>query len=266
MNRITSRSNAHYKSWIHLLRSRERKKSGLFLIEGFRELSRALKAKINLIEVILSETASAHSTTAGWLGTLPEKLTSYILPDDLFQTLSVREHPDGFLGVAQLKISTVDTWVPKLNGLYLLVERLEKPGNLGALMRSAEATAVDAVLVADPCVDLFNPHVIRASQGAVFQVPAYCQSTDELLTRLHATPLALWAATPHAQRTYWDCDFTQGSVICIGNEASGLQPIWFERATPMLIPMYGQSADSLNASVAGTLCLYEAQRQRHLRH
>lgn len=265
MHRITSRSNAHYKSWIHLLRSRERKKSGLFLIEGFRELSRALKAKVDLVELILTETAIAHSTTSEWLSALPEKLISYVLPDDLFKTLSVREHPDGFLGVAQLKTSTADTWVPNPNGLYLLVERLEKPGNLGALMRSAEATAVDAVLIADPCVDLFNPHVIRASQGAVFQVPTYCQSADELLTRLNATRLALWAATPRAQRTYWDCDFTQGSVICIGNEASGLQPIWFERATPMVIPMYGQSADSLNASVAGTLCLYEAQRQRHLR-
>lgn len=258
---IRSSSNPHYQQWLRLLRSHGRKKSGFFLIEGKREISRAIEAKVSIECLVFNSAAYQTIQEEPLFSHFP----SYLLSDRLFQKLSVREHPDGFLGVAKRIDCSCDHlhWEP--NGFYLLVEQLEKPGNVGALLRSAEATQVEAVLIADPLVDPFNPNVIRASQGAVFQVPIYQNTAAFFLQQFQAHSLPLWATTPHATQTYWDCDFTHGGVLCIGNEAHGLSSLWLKHATPIQIPMYGKSADSLNAAIAGSLCLYEARRQRTLK-
>lgn len=259
---IGSSSNPHYQQWLRLLRSHGRKKSGCFLIEGKREISRAIEAKVSIECLIFHPTA--YQTIQEESTSILSHFPSYLLSDRLFQKLSVREHPDGFLGIAKrIDFSCTSLrWNPR--GLYLLVEQLEKPGNLGALLRSAEATQVEALLLADPHVDPFNPNVIRTSQGAVFQVPIYQNTPAFFLQQIQAHSLSLWATTPHATQVYWDCDFTHGGVLCIGNEAHGLSPLWLTHATPIQIPMYGKSADSLNAAIAGSLCLYEARRQKPL--
>ena len=262
------KTNAHYRQWVRLLRSAGRKRSNLFLIEGEREVSRALAAKMPLEAMIFSETALSSGKekllSDAFLSepSHSKEIRTCVLSDALFRTLSLREHPDGILAVANRVEKNCETLELKADGLYLLTEGLEKPGNLGALLRSAEAVAIDALLLADPQTDVFNPNVIRASQGAVFEVKIYTDTSERFLERIRASRLPLYAATPRATRSFWECNFTKGGVFCIGNEARGLSDFWIKEATAIRIPMYGQSADSLNAAVAGTLLLYEARRQQ----
>ena len=259
---ISSKENPTYKKLQHLASSRGRKKTGEFLIEGVRELSRALEASVKVDMVVLSQSAAEKIDVLPAIKAATTKQNTCILPDALFQKISCRENPDGVMGVAKIWACDFTRLKLKHDGLYLLAEHLEKPGNLGALMRSAEATAVDGFFIADPAADIFNPNVIRASQGAVFNLPIYWASSAYLLDLFQQSKLQLLATTPHTKSTYWECDMTQGSVVCIGSEAFGLSDLWMQTAKKIVIPMYGRSADSLNAGVSGTLCLYEARRQR----
>jgi rRNA methylases len=263
---ISSKSNPKYKQLSQLHTAHGRKKYGLFIIEGQRELSRALLAKVPLEYGVFSSSAVEKSDNVTpevqfWMRH-PKTL---ILSDELFQKISLRESPDGFMGVAKIWNSDPSKITIRPDGLYLLVEKLEKPGNLGALMRSAEATGVDGLFIADPVVDIFNPHVIRTSQGAVFNLNITWDTSENLLKIFEKHALQLLATTPHTNTVYWDCDLSRGCVICVGSEAYGLTDLWMQKAQKVLIPMYGNSADSLNAAVAGTLCLYEARRQRYFR-
>ncbi len=259
---ISSRVNPKYKHLLQLSSSHGRKRQSEFLIEGFRELTRAISAGVQIEYAVFSQTFFQQSKAREALVSLLNQDATIVLPDSLFARLSQREHPDGVLGVAKKWDCDFSQLRLQSNGLYLLVEGVEKPGNLGALMRSAEATGVDGIFIANPVVDVFNPNVIRTSQGAVFNLPIYWESSEYLLRLLKASSLHLFATTPHAQQAYWDCDLKSGCVICIGSEAYGLTQPWLQEAVPMLIPMYGNSADSLNAGVSATLCLYEARRQR----
>ena len=258
---ISSAANPKYKYLLQLHTQHKTKQSN-FLIEGFRELSRALKANVKIEYIVLHEESFRDPRLKETFGALSSESKCLILTSPLFKKLSLRESPDGFIGVAQKWNSSLENFELKDNGLYLLVEGIEKPGNLGALMRSAEATAVDGFFIANPAVNIFNPNVIRASQGAVFNLDIYWDSSINLLNFFRKTHLQILATTPHTQQIYWDCDMRKGTVICIGSEANGLSKLWLENATKVVIPMYGDSADSLNAGVSGTLCLYEAQRQR----
>jgi len=258
---ISSATNPKYK-YLLQLHTQHKHRQTSFLIEGFREVSRALKANVKIEYMIFSEDSFKDPHLKETFGELSGEQNCLVLTHTLFKKLSLRENPDGFIGVAQKWIPSLENFNPKDNGLYLLVEGIEKPGNLGALMRSAEATAVDGFFIANPVVNIFNPNVIRASQGAVFNLNIYWDTSSNLLNFLRKTPLQILATTPYAQENYWDCDMRKGTVICVGSEANGLSKIWLENAKKVVIPMYGDSADSLNAGVSGTLCLYEAQRQR----
>ena len=258
---ISSKTNPNYKDLLSLTTNRGRKKSERFIIEGRRELSRALKANVPILSFVFSESATKNEMIVQDFGSYFAQ--AILLSDELFEKLSVRENPDGVIGVAKTWTSDLSQCKLDTNGLYLLVEGLEKPGNLGALMRSAEATHVDGFFIANPVVSIFNPNVIRTSQGAVFNLKTYWDTSDNLLHFLKNAGLQIIATTPHTDLIYWDCDMKKGSVICVGSEAFGLSTTWLETATQVIIPMYGQSADSLNANISGTLCLYEARRQRH---
>ena len=175
---ISSKTNVNYKDLLSLTTNRGRKKSERFIIEGKRELSRALKANIPILSFVFSESATKNERIA-------ECFCSYfsqaiLLSDKLFEKLSIRENPDGVMAIAKTWASDLSQCKLDPNGLYLLVESLEKPGNLGALMRSAEATRVDGFFIANPIVNIFNPNVIRASQGAVFNLETYWDTSDNL--------------------------------------------------------------------------------------
>ena len=261
---IESKTNPTFRQCVRLLNAHERRKTGLFLIEGFRELTRALQASIEIESFVFKKSVfeAQNRVVQTTFGPHIKTYNCFILADNLFKQLSLREHDDGILALAKRSVSDFPNFELKSHGLYLLVEHLEKPGNLGAVARSVEAVAADGLLVADPCVDLWNPHVIRTSQGAIFNIKTFVGTSEALYEKLAHPSVHIFATTPGAQTSYWEADMTSACVLCIGNEAKGLTSFWLERATPIAIPMFGASADSLNASVAATLCLYEAKRQR----
>jgi TrmH family RNA methyltransferase len=179
----------------------------------------------------------------------------------VLKKLSTRENPAGVVAVARMPNPSLADFKPPPNALLLVAVGLEKPGNLGALLRSADAAGAHAVLVAGG-VDVYSPQVIRNSTGVVFSQPTYVASEQKLLEWLEEHPIRLVATTPHADQTYWDADLRGPVAIVLGPEHTGLSPEWLHRADlEVRIPMQGE-ADSLNVSVTAALMLFEAVRQR----
>lgn len=175
--------------------------------------------------------------------------------------LSRREHPDGILAVAVRRTFGLEDLVIGSRPLLLVAEGIEKPGNIGAMLRSAEAAGVDGVLAADPGTDLTNPHVIRASQGSVFAVPTAVCTAGEAVAYLDRHEIQLFALTPSGGTDLWETELTGPAAIAVGAEDVGLSPELRAAGRPVRVPMFG-GADSLNASVAAAISLYEAVRQR----
>jgi TrmH family RNA methyltransferase len=250
---ITSAANPHIRSLAELKRRRGRDAAGRFLIEGSRELGRAIDARIAIEEIILAPAlASEAATRIAAAAPVPVRTVG----EAPFGKVTVRQNPDGIIGVAS-------TWSPGLDtidrDLVLIAEAIEKPGNLGAMLRTADAAGA-GVVVADPTVDPFNPNVVRASQGALFSVPVAV--TDAAAARKWAIDRGpVFVTTPRADQTLWDADLTGAVAIVVGSEHTGVGEPWLEVGTPIRIPMEGDS-DSLNASVAAAIVLFEAVRQR----
>jgi TrmH family RNA methyltransferase len=176
--------------------------------------------------------------------------------------MSYRENPDGWLGVFPIPQTSLDNL--KLSGSPLIVvaESIEKPGNLGAILRTADAAHADALLVCDPRVDVWNPNVVRASRGALFSVPVVESDNDSALKWLKAHKIRVLAATPSAEELYFNIDLREPVAIAVGTEDEGLTEFWMNGADlKVKIPMMGK-VNSLNVSVSTALILYEAVRQR----
>jgi len=181
-----------------------------------------------------------------------------------FLKMAYRDRPEGLLAVAsQVRRSLLDHTLGE-NGFHLIVESVERPGNLGSILRSADAAGVHSVIVCDACTDLFNPEVIRASVGTIFAVPVLEASTIEALAWCRENGICILAATPHTNTIYTDVDMLQPLAVLVGAEQHGLSAPWMDQADVQVkIPMFGQ-ADSLNVATATTLLLYEVVRQRRL--
>lgn len=264
MSVITSRQNPRVKALVRLWERREREVTGRFLIEGQRESERALLAGITLHEVCFCPSRWRDAVAARDLLAKAESAGATLteFAPEVFEKISSREGPDGILAVAERPALALHELSLPAEPLILVVERVEKPGNLGALLRTADAAGVDAVICAEPRTDFFNPHVIRNSQGAVFSVPCASATTEDLLVFLCENKVRIAATMPEAKTLYWDADLRSGLALCVGSESEGLTSAWLEAADQRLyIPMHG-GADSLNVSVSAALCLYEAVRQR----
>jgi TrmH family RNA methyltransferase len=251
---ITSAANPYIQSLSKLRRRRGRDAAGRFLIEGSRELGRAIGAGIAIEDIILAP-ALASAATTEIAAAAPVRVRT--VGEAPFRKLTVRQNPDGIIGVAP-------TWSPGLDAidrdLVLIAEAIEKPGNLGAMLRTADAAGA-GVVVADPTVDPFNPNVVRASQGALFTVPVAV--TDAAAARNWAIDHGpILVTTPGAVQTLWGADLTGAVAIVVGSEHAGVGESWLEAGTPVRIPMAG-TVDSLNASVAAAIVLFEAVRQRN---
>ena len=260
--RIDSPANHRVKALVRLRSRREREREGRFLIEGSRELTRALEAGITLHEAFLCPPLFGPEGAALTRQLDDANVAVTRLSEAAFSKVSLRDRPDGVLVVAPTwTAAEVDVILPD-DALLLILDGLEKPGNLGALLRSADAAAVAAVLVSGAGTDLFNPNVIRASMGSVFGRPVLPLDVGPLLERLRTWGGRLVAATPEAATLYWDADYRGPLAIVLGSEHAGLTPHWREEADQQVaIPMAGL-ADSLNVATAGALLLYEALRQR----
>nr|WP_299556574.1 RNA methyltransferase [Seonamhaeicola sp.] len=262
MKEITSLQNPFIKQLVQLKdKSRERKKSGTFLIEGEREVSLALKGNYE-IETILFNPELFSPEQLDDLTAKPPNLIE--ISTEVYQKLAYRDTTEGVLAVAKSKNHTItDLVFDTDNPLILVAEAPEKPGNIGAILRTADAANVDAVIIANPKTDLYNPNIIRSSVGCVFTNQIATGSTSEIIAFLKSENINIYCAALQASTEYITQDYTKPSAIVVGTEATGLSDEWLENATQnIIIPMQGE-IDSMNVSVAAGILIFEAKRQRN---
>jgi len=264
---ITSLQNQRIKNVVKLRQRTDRDKQGLMLIEGYRELKRAIDNNHIPLEVFFCPKLFLGKNENTLLSMCQERGSRLIeCSPEVFQKIAYRDRPEGLLAVArQIKASLTDLNLQS-NALLVVAESIEKPGNLGTILRSADAAGVTAVIVCDKCTDINNPNVVRASIGTIFSVKVVESSSTETVTWLHKNNIQIFCASPHAQKLYTDADYTKSTAIVLGTEKFGLSNIWLSENTNahrIRIPMAGQ-ADSLNVAAAATILLFEAVRQRSL--
>ncbi|MFQ5966888.1 MAG: TrmH family RNA methyltransferase [Acidimicrobiia bacterium] len=263
MAKISSSTNPRVKALVRLRSRRERDRSGRFLIEGHRELSRAVEAGQPIEEVYFAPDLFREVDESLLLErTEAQGARLFELTEAPFRKVSYRGRPDGLLAVAPQFQTGLARLAPGTNPLLLAVEAIEKPGNLGTMLRTADAVGADSVIVCDPTTDLFNPNVVRASLGALFTVPVAVVTTNEALSWLRSADVKTYAATPTAELAYYDADYSGPSAVVVGSEQLGLSDDWLAGSTARLrIPMSGR-IDSLNSAMAAGILLFEAARQR----
>jgi TrmH family RNA methyltransferase len=240
---ITSVDNPRVKDVVRLRKGRERRRAGLFVAEGPREVERALAAGLNVVAVYFAP-ALIEWTGGG------EEVSERVLA-----RMAYRDEPEGVLAVVEAPRNEL----PTDGTLYLAAVAIEKPGNLGALARTAAAAGADALVVAEATADPWNPNAIRASTGAVFSLPV----VEATLAEVEALPGGLVAATTDAESSYTDADLTGPLTIAVGAEDEGLPKRWIDAADRRIaIPLAAGATDSLNAATAAAVVLFEARRQR----
>lgn len=259
---ISSKQNPKIQQVVKLNKRTEREDQGLFLIEGYREVTRAVAGGYPLSHLFICPALFLGSNEESFLQEL--QVPVFPCTEIVFRSISYRDRPDGFLAVAPIQRRHV-TDLPRVapSPFYVVAEAIEKPGNLGTILRSADGAGADGVIVVDGCTDLFNPNVVRASVGTLFTQPIAETTAQELDHWLEQQQIRVVAATPAATMEYTDADFRGPLAILVGTEQYGLSSYWMERAhVQVRIPMEGV-ADSLNVAMATTLLLYEVHRQRH---
>lgn len=264
--RIVSLQNPRIKRLVKLRDRRPRDDAGVFLIEGYREILRAWDKQVPMRELyyapdwFLGENEPALLEKARAAGA-----TLFELSKEAFAKVAYRERPDGLLAVApqwKKALADLDAIVEGKAPFLLVLEAIEKPGNLGTLLRSADAAGCHAVIVCDPVTDLFNPNVVRASTGVLFSVPCLVADSKPVLKWLRERNIRIVATTPTASQLHTEADLRGPLAIVMGSEQYGLSEFWLKNADlPVRIPMAGQ-ADSLNVAMAAIITLFEAVRQR----
>ena len=256
---ITSHHNPKIKSLLSLGKPRERRKQCLFTIEGKKEIGLALRAGYRIGNLFFCEDLiSLREVTE--LG-LPERA---LLPvtREVYDKIAVRENSGGVVAVAEQKTHLLSNLSLSANPLLLVLESVEKPGNLGALLRTADASGLDAVILCDPQTDLYNPNVIRSSIGCLFTVPVATATSEETMEWLSVHNIPFYGASLLASRPYYEQDFRGPSAIVMGTESKGLSDKWTQHSQGnIIIPMAGH-ADSMNVSTAAAVLVFEARRQR----
>lgn len=261
---ITSTANPKLKHVVKLRTCSVREETGEMIVEGYRECRRALDngykphAIFHCPECYLkNENEPALVEECRQLGA-----EVYACSRACFNKIAYKERPDGLLMVGpHVSIKLEELKLPP-NALVIVTEAIEKPGNLGTILRSADAAKVAAVIVCDRTTDIHNPNVVRASTGTMFSVPVVEATSDEALRFLKARGFSILAATPHAEKLHFEVDLTGNVAIALGAEQYGLTAKWMDGADLRVrIPMLGL-ADSLNVSAAATILVYEAVRQR----
>ena len=260
LKQIHSTQNPLIKKLVQLKeKSRERKKSGTFIIEGKRELSLALKSGYKIETLLfypdLFSESEANSLAQNGIAIIKISL-------EVFQKLALRSTTEGVIAVAQEKTHELESLKLKESPLILVAEAPEKPGNIGALLRTADAANIDAVIIANPKTDLYNPNIIRSSVGCVFTNQIATGTTSDIIQFLKANNIAIYCAALQESVDYHTQDYTNPTALVVGTEATGLSQEWRDAATQnIIIPMQGE-IDSMNVSVAAGILIFEAKRQR----
>jgi TrmH family RNA methyltransferase len=262
MEAVKSLQNQKIKSLIKLQKkSRARRKENKFVIEGEKEILAALDSGFQPHQMFILEGLVKKSLFEK-LSMLNIELIS--VSGTIYQKIAYRGNTEGVLGIFQTKEQPLNNLNFSKNPLILVAEAPEKPGNIGALLRTADAANLDAVLIANPKTDLFNPNIIRSSVGSIFSVPVATGSSAEIIDFLKNKAIGIYATTLQNSNSYLEADFKKPSALVVGTENSGLSQEWREAASQNItIPMRGEN-DSLNVSVSAGVFIFEALRQRNL--
>ena len=262
MEIITSLQNPKIKNLVKLqTKAKERRQQQLVVVEGARELSIAMANGYQPQAVYVCPEFFAKSDYPNLLEQIKPSLQTVLTPE-VFQKIAYREASDGILALLRPKSHELDALQLSDNPFLIVLEAVEKPGNLGAILRTADAAKADAVIVCDPHTDLYNPNVVRSSIGCLFSVPVAVATSHEALAWMKARNIKTYAAELQASNWYHLNDYTTPSAIVMGTEADGLSQFWLDHADARIkIPMRGL-IDSLNVSVSTAVLAFEAMRQR----
>ena len=256
---ITSSQNAKVKHVVALQqKSALRRQEGLFVVEGRRELMHCLEAGYEIVEAFLLD----RPDNLDILDRLERQVITHKVSPQVYEKMAYRGSTEGIIAVVREKSLSLEDLQLGSAPLIMVLERVEKPGNLGAVLRSADAAKADAVIICDPLTDLYNPNLIRSSIGAIFSVPCVACSSDACIAFLKAHGIQILTAQLQDSSLYYDTDMLGGTAIVMGTESTGLTDVWRQAADAHIrIPMLGQ-LDSLNVSVSAAILLFEAVRQR----
>jgi TrmH family RNA methyltransferase len=260
---ITSLTNSRVKAAVRLRDRRERELKGRTIVDGARELGRALGAGIEVVEAFVCEGIVRSAEAEDVLDRLRSSSAPIVAVSEAVLTkIAFGDRSDGVVAIVRSPAHTLDDLGPSTDPLIVVVESVEKPGNLGAILRTADGAGANALIAADPLTDLFNPNAIRASLGTIFSVPVAAATSAQVLDWLAEREIVPIAARVDATTHYTDVDLRGATAIVLGSEADGLTDAWDDpQVIPVRISMLG-AADSLNVSVAAAILLYEAVRQR----
>jgi TrmH family RNA methyltransferase len=263
MTLITSLQNPRVKATARLRDRRHRQVQGRILIDGTREILRGLEGGLRLIEVFVCKDLCRDPLCGPLLHRLMEAGAEILeVAPPVFERLAFGHRAEGLLAVAEMPSARLAGLALRGDPLVAVLERVEKPGNAGAVLRTADAAGVSALIVADARTDLYNPNVIRASLGTIFTLPVAQATTEETLSWLRSRRLTIYAARVDAAMPYTAADFRGPAAIVLGSEAEGLTPAWSgAEIQAVSLPMLG-AADSLNVSATAAVLFYEALRQR----
>ena len=259
MKEITSIQNPFIKNLLKLQeKARERKKQGLFLIEGKREIELAKKGDYEITSLLFLPTTKNDILLSDF-----QNVEQILISQEIYDKLAYRKTTEGILAIAKTKSLSLSDIKLSKNPLILVAESIEKPGNIGAILRTADAANIDAVLIADAKSDMYNPNIIRSSVGCVFTNQIATATSEEIITFLKENNIQIFTATLQNSNEYHKENYIKSSAIVLGTEDTGLTEIWRTNATQNInIPMQGV-IDSMNVSVAAAIILFEAKRQRN---
>ena len=267
---ITSAQNPKIKRLLALQKdSSLRRECGLFVVEGRRELQHCIDAGFEIDTVfvcpeIAGDIANCLKSAENEAKrpAYPARSNYFEVSEAVYDRIAYRGGTEGVIAEVKVKSLKLNDLQLKENPLIMVLEAVEKPGNLGAVLRSADAAGADAVLVCDPLTDLWNPNLIRASIGAIFTVPCVACSSEEAIGWLQSKGIQILTAQLQDSSLYYDCNLRKGTALIMGTESTGLSQQWRAAATAHIrIPMLGE-LDSLNVSVSAAILLFEAVRQR----
>jgi TrmH family RNA methyltransferase len=254
---ISSLQNPKVKNLVKLIeKSSERKSQNLIVVEGLRELGLAISAGMEIEQLYFCADLGANEHEL--------KASQYFeVSREVFAKVAYREKSDGYIALLKPKYYTLETLSLTENPFLIILESVEKPGNLGAILRTADAANIDAVIICDPKTDIYNPNAIRSSVGCIFTVPIVVTTNEEVKSWLIKNNINSYSAALTASKNYTEIDFNKASAIVMGTEATGLSEFWLDSSNVQIkIPMEGK-IDSLNVSISTAILTFEAKRQRN---
>ena len=261
---ITSPQNARIKALKKLDKASERREQGVFVIEGMRELCLADNAGYEITQLFICEELLTESETYNLQQCDLKGTEIFHVNKEVYESVAYRGTTEGVIATAKPKTHTLDDLKLSDNPLVLVIEGVEKPGNLGAMLRTCDAVGVDAVIVCDTKTDIYNPNAVRSGVGTVFTNQIAVAPADEVISYLRGKKITTYAADLTATEFHYQKHFTKPTAIIVGDESTGLSDLWMQAADEHVrIPMLGR-IDSLNVSVSAAVLLYEALRQRSI--